>query len=54
MCDKKIVQFVSTMSSFLHTMRRHIVDFGKKKKAPLQASNSFFLELYFIAADENE
>ena len=51
-CDKKkIVQFLSTLSSFIHIMIRH--NFCKNE-LPLYASNYFLFELYSIGNDENE
>ena len=47
------MQLVSTVSSFLHIMIRHNVDFCKKR-APLHAFNNFSFELYSIIDDENE
>ena len=47
------MQLVSTVSSFLHIMIRHYVDFCKKR-VPLHAFYNFSFELYSITDDENE
>ena len=59
MCDEKIVQFVSTMSSFLHiTILRYNVDFCENdpRFMPLTIFhlNCFLFEMYSITDDENE
>ena len=46
------MQFVSTVSSFLHIMIRHNVGFFFKR-TPLHAFNNFSFELHYITDDEN-
>ena len=47
MCDEKIVQFVSTVLSFLHIMSRHNVDFCKNEPRFTPLINFFFILIVF-------
>ena len=48
------MQFVYTVSSFLHIIIRDYVDFCTEKRDPLHDFNNFSFELYSIIDDENE